>query len=75
MINNQGNKTVLYLISNRINGFIGVFNGKGELSNECQCLFLCGPLSFTTSVSLLANEVLIARASALVSCQSYLYLS
>ena len=29
-INNLGDKTILYLISNRINGFVRVQNGKAE---------------------------------------------
>ena len=30
MLYNLGNKIVLYLIRNRINGFVGVLNGKAE---------------------------------------------
>ena len=71
---NLGIKTVLYLKYNRINGFVGVQNGKAEqpvwtrTANRAnkrlvlQLHFSCGSPSITTPVSLLANELLDARS-------------
>ena len=63
MIHDLGDKTILCLIFNRINGFVGVQNGKAEqqASGANKKLVLheqlrCGSLSITTSVSHLANE-------------------
>ena len=68
VIINLGDKTVLYLISNCINGFVGVLNGKVEqpvlarTANEANKKLVlhvrlrCGSLSTTTPVPHMANE-------------------
>ena len=68
IIYNLGDKTILYLIFNCINGFVGVQNRKAKQSvwtqtaigaNKMLVLHLqlrCGSLSITTPVSHLANE-------------------
>ena len=68
IIYNLGDKTILYLIFNRINGFVGVQNGIAEQPvwtrtangvNKKLVLHVqlrCGSLSITTSVSYLAKN-------------------
>ena len=68
IIYNLGYKTILYLIFNRISGFVRVQNGKAEQpvwtrtangANKKLVLHVqirCGSLSITTPVSHLANE-------------------
>ena len=78
---NLGDKTILSLIFNRINGFVRVQNGKAEQqmgtwtangANKKLVLHVilrCGSLSITPPVSQLANEFNV-RASEPGSCQS-----
>ena len=68
IIYNLGNKTVLYLIFNRINGFVGSVKRKSETASEntdsqwsnkkliLHVRLRFGSLSITTPVSFLTNE-------------------
>ena len=83
IIYNLGNKIVVYLICNRINGFVGVWNEKAEqpvwtrTANACfarstQAWFSANHNTSVTSGKWIQCSKHIAQASELDSCQSNL---